>query len=99
MSSFDLLQNRDYSAVVTLQQVADASGMTKGYLESKLLNAKIASPSAQKTEALHRFRLASPPTEKVLYAVFGKFYPLHTGHIYLIQRACSRVDELHHYGL
>jgi len=27
--------------------------------------------------------------------VFGKFYPLHTGHIYLIQRACSQVDELH----
>ena len=23
------------------------------------------------------------------------FYPLHTGHIYLIQRACSQVDELH----
>ncbi len=22
-------------------------------------------------------------------------YPLHTGHIYLIQRACSQVDELH----
>jgi HTH-type transcriptional repressor of NAD biosynthesis genes len=27
--------------------------------------------------------------------VFGKFYPLHTGHIYLIQRAASQVDELH----
>ncbi|MCQ4856809.1 helix-turn-helix domain-containing protein, partial [Escherichia coli] len=38
----------------TLQQVADASGMTKGYL-SQLLNAKIKSPSAQKMEALHRF--------------------------------------------
>lgn len=27
--------------------------------------------------------------------MFGKFYPLHTGHIYLIQRACSQMDELH----
>ncbi|WP_170143376.1 multifunctional transcriptional regulator/nicotinamide-nucleotide adenylyltransferase/ribosylnicotinamide kinase NadR [Orbus hercynius] len=27
--------------------------------------------------------------------VFGKFYPLHCGHIYLIEKAASQVDELH----
>ncbi|WMY95952.1 MAG: multifunctional transcriptional regulator/nicotinamide-nucleotide adenylyltransferase/ribosylnicotinamide kinase NadR [Arsenophonus sp.] len=27
--------------------------------------------------------------------IFGKFYPLHTGHIYLIQRACSQLDKLY----
>lgn len=27
--------------------------------------------------------------------IFGKFYPLHTGHIYLIQRAASQVEQLH----
>ncbi|MBN0567022.1 adenylyltransferase/cytidyltransferase family protein, partial [Pseudomonas aeruginosa] len=79
----------------TLQQVAEASGMTKGYL-SQLLNAKIKSPSAQKLEALHRFLgLEFPRRQKSVGVVFGKFYPLHTGHIYLIQRACSQVDELH----
>lgn len=36
----------------------------------------------------------SAPAENI-GVVFGKFYPLHTGHIYLIQRACSQVDELH----
>lgn len=27
--------------------------------------------------------------------IFGKFYPLHNGHIYLIEKAKSQVDELH----
>jgi len=27
--------------------------------------------------------------------IFGKFYPLHCGHIYLIEKAASQVDELH----
>lgn len=54
MSSFDYLKTAIKQKGCTLQQVADASGMTKGYL-SQLLNAKIKSPSAQKLEALHRF--------------------------------------------
>ena len=95
MSSFDYLKTAIRQKGCTLQQVADASGMTKGYL-SQLLNAKIKSPSAQKLEALHRFLgLEFPRQQKNIGVVFGKFYPLHTGHIYLIQRACSQVDELH----
>ena len=95
MSSFEYLKTAIRQQGHTLQQVADASGMTKGYL-SQLLNAKIKSPSAQKLEALHRFLgLEFPRREKTIGVVFGKFYPLHTGHIYLIQRACSQVDELH----
>ncbi|MDE1189685.1 MAG: multifunctional transcriptional regulator/nicotinamide-nucleotide adenylyltransferase/ribosylnicotinamide kinase NadR [Pantoea sp.] len=95
MSSFDYLKTAIRQQGHTLQQVADASGMTKGYL-SQLLNAKIKSPSAQKLEALHRFLgLEFPRRQKTVGVVFGKFYPLHTGHIYLIQRACSQVDELH----
>ncbi len=48
------------------------------------------SPSAQKLEALHRFLGTEfPRRQKSVGVVFGKFYPLHTGHIYLIQRACS----------
>ncbi|EIN5078275.1 multifunctional transcriptional regulator/nicotinamide-nucleotide adenylyltransferase/ribosylnicotinamide kinase NadR [Escherichia coli] len=95
MSSFDYLKTAIKQQGCTLQQVADASGMTKGYL-SQLLNAKIKSPSAQKLEALHRFLgLEFPRQKKTICVVFGKFYPLHTGHIYLIQRACSQVDELH----
>jgi HTH-type transcriptional repressor of NAD biosynthesis genes len=95
MSSFEYLKTAIRQQSVTLQQVAEACGMTKGYL-SQLLNAKIKSPSAQKLEALHRFLgLEFPRREKTVGVVFGKFYPLHTGHIYLIQRAASQVDELH----
>lgn len=95
MSSFNYLKPAIRKKGCTLQQVADATGMTKGYL-SQLLNAKIKNPSAQKLEALHRFlELEFPRHDKTIEVVFGKFYPLHTGHIYLIQRACSQVDELH----
>ncbi len=95
MRQFDYLKAAIKQQGCTLQQVADASSMTKGYL-SQLLNDKIKSPSAQKLEALHRFLgLEFPRREKKVGVVFGKFYPLHTGHIYLIQRACSQVDELH----
>ncbi|KAA1139515.1 helix-turn-helix domain-containing protein, partial [Citrobacter portucalensis] len=47
----------------TMQQVSDASGMTKGDL-SQLLNAKIKSPSAQKLEALHRFLCLEFPRQQ-----------------------------------
>lgn len=95
MAEFDYLKNAIKQAGYTLQQVADASDMTKGYL-SQLINNKIKSPSAQKIAALHRFLgLEYPNKQKSIGVVFGKFYPLHTGHIYLIQRACSQVDELH----
>ncbi|MEY0233031.1 multifunctional transcriptional regulator/nicotinamide-nucleotide adenylyltransferase/ribosylnicotinamide kinase NadR [Providencia manganoxydans] len=95
MAEFDYLKNAIKQAGYTLQQVADASDMTKGYL-SQLINDKIKSPSAQKIAALHRFLgLEYPNKQKTIGVVFGKFYPLHTGHIYLIQRACSQVDELH----
>ncbi|MEA7604842.1 helix-turn-helix domain-containing protein, partial [Salmonella enterica subsp. enterica serovar Agona] len=43
MSSFDYLKTAIKQQGCTLQQVADASGMTKGYL-SQLLNAKIKRP-------------------------------------------------------
>ncbi|MFA1644749.1 MAG: helix-turn-helix domain-containing protein, partial [Enterobacteriaceae bacterium] len=49
MSSFDYIKTAIRQKGCTLQQVAEASGMTKGYL-SQLLNAKIKSPSAQKLE-------------------------------------------------
>lgn len=65
MSSFDYLKTAIKQKGCTLQQVADASGMTKGYL-SQLLNAKIKSPSAQKLEALHRFLgLEFPVSRKI----------------------------------
>ncbi|VDZ52880.1 Trifunctional NAD biosynthesis/regulator protein NadR [Serratia odorifera] len=75
MPQFDYLKAAIKQKGCTLQQVADASSMTKGYL-SQLLNDKIKSPSAQKLEALHRYLgLEFPRRVKTVGVVFGKFYP------------------------
>lgn len=65
MSSFDYLKTAIKQQGCTLQQVADASGMTKGYL-SQLLNAK-SKPQRAKLEALHHFLgLEFPRRQKTL---------------------------------
>lgn len=80
---------------LTLQNVADHCDMTKGYL-SQLLNNKVQNPSATKLNALYQYLNINPQEEeKTVGIIFGAFYPLHTGHVYLIQRAISQMDELH----
>lgn len=63
MAEFDYLKNAIKRAGYTLQQVADATDMTKGYL-SQLINDKIKSPSAQKIAALHRFLYFEYPNKQ-----------------------------------
>ncbi|XOD70411.1 MAG: multifunctional transcriptional regulator/nicotinamide-nucleotide adenylyltransferase/ribosylnicotinamide kinase NadR [Sodalis sp. (in: enterobacteria)] len=95
MSSFKYLKNAIKYQGYTLQCVAEACAVSKGYL-SQLLNSKIKNPSAKKLETIHNFLgFEFPRQKKRVGVIFGKFYPLHTGHIYLIQRACSQMDELH----
>lgn len=95
MSNFSYLKAAIKRKNISLQAVADACGMTKGYL-SQLTNDKVKRPSAQKLESLHKYlQLDYPINNKRVGIIFGKFYPLHTGHIYLIQRAISQVDELY----
>ncbi|WP_392566577.1 multifunctional transcriptional regulator/nicotinamide-nucleotide adenylyltransferase/ribosylnicotinamide kinase NadR [Utexia brackfieldae] len=38
--------------------------------------------------------MKSKPTRQI-GLIFGKFYPLHRGHLYMIEKASSEVDELH----
>ena len=40
-------------------------------------------------------RIMSKAKEKKVGVIFGKFYPVHTGHINMIYEAFSKVDELH----
>ncbi|SUC03822.1 transcriptional regulator NadR [Pasteurella canis] len=35
------------------------------------------------------------PNNKKVGVIFGKFYPVHTGHINMIYEAFSKVDEIH----
>lgn len=60
MLQFDYLKTAIKQKGCTLQQVAEASGMTKGYL-SQLLNDKIKSPSAQKIRGLTPFSRVGIP--------------------------------------
>ncbi|MCT6892507.1 MAG: multifunctional transcriptional regulator/nicotinamide-nucleotide adenylyltransferase/ribosylnicotinamide kinase NadR [Bombilactobacillus mellifer] len=95
MSDFSYLKQAIKRKRLSLQTVADSCQMTKGYL-SQLINNKIKNPSAQKLESLQQFlKVEEPAKDKKIGVIFGKFYPLHTGHIYLIQRAISQVDELY----
>lgn len=54
MKQFDYLKQAIKQTGCTLQQIATACSMTKGYL-SQLINGKINNPSARKIAALHRF--------------------------------------------
>lgn len=94
MSSFDYLKTAIKQQGCTLQQVADASGMTKGYL-SQLLNAKIKSPSAQKLEALHRFWGLNFPGRRKPLVSYSVSSTRCIPDISTLSSACSRVDELH----
>lgn len=38
---------------------------------------------------------SSTPTTKKVGVIFGKFFPLHKGHLYMIDYAASQLDELH----
>ena len=40
-------------------------------------------------------QIMSKTKEKKVGVIFGKFYPVHTGHINMIYEAFSKVDELH----
>ncbi len=95
MSNFSYLKQAIKRKNLSLQTVADACKMTKGYL-SQLINDKVKNPSAQKLKSLHHYlQIEELTINKKVGVIFGKFYPLHTGHIHLIQRAISQVDELY----
>ncbi|MDF7667342.1 multifunctional transcriptional regulator/nicotinamide-nucleotide adenylyltransferase/ribosylnicotinamide kinase NadR [Orbaceae bacterium ESL0727] len=95
MQSFTYIKTAIKRKNLTLQHVAEHCFMTKGYL-SLLINGKIKNPSIQKLQALHRYlHVDMPAPHKKVGVIFGKFYPLHTGHINLIQRAISQLDELY----
>ncbi|MBC9130005.1 multifunctional transcriptional regulator/nicotinamide-nucleotide adenylyltransferase/ribosylnicotinamide kinase NadR [Frischella sp. Ac13] len=95
MMSYNYLKTSIKRKNLSLQTVAEACNMTKGYL-SQLINDKVKMPSAQKLEALHQYlNIEYPIKDKKVGVIFGKFYPLHTGHIHLIQRAIGQVDELY----
>lgn len=97
MSIFHYIKSVIKERSLTLETVAKETNINKHYL-SRLINNKIASPDVDKLAILYQYLnlcQQSSPVKKRVGITFGKFYPLHTGHIYMIERAISQVDELH----
>ncbi|WP_348666304.1 multifunctional transcriptional regulator/nicotinamide-nucleotide adenylyltransferase/ribosylnicotinamide kinase NadR [Arsenophonus symbiont of Ornithomya chloropus] len=95
MKQFDYLKEAIKQTGYTLDIISSICDISLDYLNN-LISSKIKNPSIEKLTSLHRFlNIKHPLQSSKIGIIFGKFYPLHTGHIYLIQRACSQLDELY----
>ncbi|WMY96197.1 MAG: multifunctional transcriptional regulator/nicotinamide-nucleotide adenylyltransferase/ribosylnicotinamide kinase NadR [Arsenophonus sp.] len=95
MKRFDYFKKAIKQTGYSLEFLATICNIIPDYL-NKLINGKIQNPSTKKNIALNRFlNIKHPFKSSKIGIIFGKFYPLHTGHIYLIQRACSQLDKLY----
>lgn len=94
MTDFAYLQQKRKQLNLKVNDVCQQAGLTRAYF-NQLVNGKIKSPSALKLKALHNvLGIVEEPNQRV-GVIFGKFYPVHTGHINMIYEAFSKVDQLH----
>ena len=94
MSDFVYLQEKRKQLNLKVNELCLQANVTRAYF-NQLITGKIKSPSAAKLNALHKALQISEKEDKKVGVIFGKFYPVHTGHINMIYEAFSRVDELH----
>lgn len=93
--SFTYLQHKRKQLKLKVTEVCDRAGITRAYF-NQLVSGKIKNPSAIKLNALHKvLGIKEPDNQKKIGVIFGKFYPVHTGHINMIYEAFSKVDEIH----
>ncbi len=94
MTDFSYLQTKRKQLKLKVNDVCQKAQITRAYF-NQLVSGKIKNPSAAKLQALHTaLEISEDPMRKV-GVIFGKFYPVHTGHINMIYEAFSKVDELH----
>ncbi len=94
MTDFTYLQQKRKQLNLKVNEVCTKANVTRAYF-NQLVSGKIKNPSAAKLQALHQaLQISDEPTRKV-GVIFGKFYPVHTGHINMIYEAFSKVDEIH----
>ena len=94
MADFSYLEEKRCQLELSVSQLCQQAGISEEYY-GHLLEGKIANPQAQKLQALYKALQIVVGDEKKIGVIFGKFYPVHTGHINMIYEAFSRVDELH----
>lgn len=93
-SAFSYLQQKRKQLKMKVNDVCEQANITRAYF-NQLVSGKIKNPSAGKLNALHKVLQISDLHNKKVGVIFGKFYPVHTGHINMIYEAFSKVDELH----
>lgn len=95
MTDFSYLQLKRKQLNLKVMDLCQQADVTRAYF-NQLVAGKIKNPSARKLQALHQaLHISDTPSSKKVGVIFGKFYPVHTGHINMIYEAFSKVDELH----
>ncbi|AAU36776.1 MULTISPECIES: multifunctional transcriptional regulator/nicotinamide-nucleotide adenylyltransferase/ribosylnicotinamide kinase NadR [Basfia] len=94
MSNFSYLQQKRKQLNLKVNDICEQANVTRAYF-NQLVSGKIKNPSAAKLTALHKALQITEQDNKKVGVIFGKFYPVHTGHINMIYEAFSKVDELH----
>ncbi|QLB12253.1 HTH-type transcriptional repressor of NAD biosynthesis genes [Bisgaardia hudsonensis] len=94
MSDFAYLQQKRKQLNLKVNEICEQAGITRAYF-NQLVSGKIRNPSATKLSALHKVLGIKEQNNKKIGVIFGKFYPVHTGHINMIYEAFSKVDEIH----
>ena len=94
MADFAYLQSKRKQLNLKVNDVCEQAGVTRAYF-NQLVSGKIKNPSANKLKALHRVLNIVENDHQRVGVIFGKFSPVHTGHINMIYEASSKVDFLH----
>ncbi|QIW16458.1 trifunctional nicotinamide-nucleotide adenylyltransferase/ribosylnicotinamide kinase/transcriptional regulator NadR [Pasteurellaceae bacterium RH1A] len=94
MTTYAYLQQKRKQLDLKVNEVCERANVTRAYF-NQLVTGKIKNPSAAKLKALHQVLEIVEESSKRVGVIFGKFYPVHTGHINMIYEAFSKVDQLH----
>lgn len=94
MTDFSYLQQKRKQLKLKVNDICEQAGVTRAYF-NQLVSGKIKNPSANKLKALHTVLEIVEDNNQRVGVIFGKFYPIHTGHINMIYEAFSKVDVLH----
>ena len=94
MTDFSYLQSKRKQLKLKVNDVCTQANVTRAYF-NQLVSGKIKNPSAAKLKALHKVLDIVETQDQRVGVIFGKFYPIHTGHINMVYEAFSKVDVLH----
>ena len=94
MSDFQYLQDKRRKLGIKVNALCEKTGTSRAYY-NQLVSGKIKNPGANKLNAIHLALGIKDPQKKTVGIIFGKFYPVHTGHLNMIYEAFSQADELH----